>query len=106
MTIISSQHHIDWDIVSQKMEEIKGLDCVEIPCWDIGEIDGVEYAIQADRHHTAAAARELGIQVEYVHSDEPDGLSGENALDAHWNDGDWYCCESSRPEYEEYDFVW
>ena len=26
MTIISSQHHIDWEIVEKKMEEIKGFE--------------------------------------------------------------------------------
>ena len=31
MTIISSQHHIDWEIVENKMEEIKGFEKVVIP---------------------------------------------------------------------------
>ena len=40
MTIISSQHHIDWEIVEEKMEALKDAKSVVIPCWNIGEIDG------------------------------------------------------------------
>ena len=58
MTIISSQHHIDWEIVEEKMEALKDAKSVVIPCWNIGEIDGEEYAIMADGHHTMTAARE------------------------------------------------
>ena len=52
MKVISSQHYIDWTIVEQKMDEIAGNEFVEIPCYEIGKVDGEEFAIQADRHHT------------------------------------------------------
>ncbi len=106
MTIISSQHHINWDIVEEKMAQIEGAEFVEIPCWEIGEIDGEKMAIQSDAHHTLAAARELNIPVRFVFSDDPEGLSGEDALNAHYNDGDWYRVETSNPAYDEFDFVW
>ncbi len=106
MTIISSQHHIDWNIVEHKMEELSGQAFVEIPCYEIGEIDGEEYAIQADGHHTMTAARELGIEVRFSFSPDPESLTGEAALDARWNDGDWYNVETSNPGCEEFDLIW
>ncbi len=106
MKVISSQHHIDWDIVEEKMQKINGLDFVEIPCWSIGEVDGEEMAIQADGHHTLAAARELGVDVRFTFSDEPEGLTGEDAMNAHWNGGDWYDVESSNPAYDQFDLIW
>ena len=106
MKIISSQHFIDWNIVEKKMGQLSGSDFVEIPCYEIGEIEGEEMAIQADGHHTMAAARELGIEIRFVFSEEPEGLTGEAALDAHWNDGDWYDVEKSNPAYDEFEVVW
>lgn len=106
MEIISSQHYINWDIVEKKMEELKNADHVEIPCYNIGEFEGHEFAIQADGHHTMAAARELGIDIEFVFSDDPEGLTGEAALEARYNDGDWYYVESSSPAYDKFDLVW
>ena len=48
MKIISSQHYLDWQIVEQKIKEIESLKSIEIPCCKIGEINGVEYAVQID----------------------------------------------------------
>ena len=104
--IVSSQHFIDWDIVEKKMEELSGCDCVTIPCWDIGEVDGIEMAIQADGHHTLAAARELGIKIKFDLIEEPEHLTGETALDAHYNDGDWYNVETSNPSTDSFDLIW
>lgn len=95
MTIISSQQFIDPEIVEEKMEAISGLEEVVIPCYYIGEIDGVEYAMQADGHHTLAAAKELGIPYSFDISDDPEGLSGEEMLTVRWMDGDWYDVETS-----------
>lgn len=97
MTIISSQQFIDSAIVEEKMESISGLEEVIIPCYYVGEIDGVEYAMQADGHHTLAAARELGIPFSFEISDDPEGLSGEEMLTIRWMDGDWYDVENSDP---------
>ena len=108
MMIVSSQRFIDWDIVEQKMDELSasGVSEVTIPCWSIGEVDGVEMAIQSDKHHTLAAARELGLAIRYEFSDEPEGLTGVAALDAHYNDGDWYNVETSDPASDSFDTIW
>lgn len=63
-------------------------------------------AIQVDGHHTLTAARELGIEIKFDVREEANSLSGEDALEAHYNDGDWYNVETSNPAYEEYDLVW
>lgn len=106
MKVISSQHYIDWDIVKQKMEEIAGFEFVEIPCYEIGEVDGEEFAIQADGHHTLAAARELGIAARFVFSSDPEGLTGETALNERWMDGDWYDVENSDPANDKFNLIW
>lgn len=106
MTIISSQHFIDWEIVESKMESLKDAKSVIIPCWSIGEIDGEEYAIMYDGHHTITAARELGLEIDFDIEEEPEGLTGETAMEARWIDGDWYNVEESNPAYEEYTLVW
>lgn len=106
MTIISSQHYINWDIVKEKMKEIKGQEKVEIPCSYVGFIDGVEYAMQNNGHHMLAAARELGIPFEFVVNYDCEGLSGKELLGQRYNDGDWYDVERSNPAYEKFDLVW
>lgn len=106
MTIISSQHYINWDIVEEKMEEIQGMEKIEITCSYVGFIDGTEYAMQNDGHHTLAAARELGIPVEFTVQDDCEGLTGNDLLEQRYNDGDWYKVESSNPAYEKFNLVW
>lgn len=106
MTIISSQHFINWEIVETKMEEIKGMDKVVIPCSYVGFIDGIEYAMQNDSHHTLAAARELGIEIEFDITADSEALEGESLLEQRYNDGDWYNVETSNPVYDEFDLVW
>lgn len=106
MKIISSQHFINWEIVESKMEEIKDMDKVVIPCSYVGFIDGVEYSMQNDGHHTLAAARELEIKVVFDTSEDADGLEGEELLENHYMDGDWYDVETSNPAYDEINLVW
>lgn len=106
MKIISSQHYIDWEIVERKMEEIEGTDKVTIPCSYVGFIDGEEYAMQNDKHHTLAAARELGIEIEFIVEDDSEGLTGEDLLNARYNDGDWYDVETSNPAYDNFNMIW
>ena len=106
MTYISSQHYIDWDIVNEKMDELQDATTVIIPFYYAGEIDGVEYAIQIDCHHTLAAARELGLDVKFALDDDPDGLTGEDLLDAHYMDGDWYNVETSDLSMDRFDLIW
>lgn len=108
MTIISSQHYIDDIIVDRKIAELQsaGTDHVVIPCYYVGMIDGVEYAMQSDGHHTLAAARELGLTVEFDVIDDPEYLTGEDLLSVRYMDGDWYDVERSNPYYNEITLVW
>lgn len=106
MTIISSQHFINWEIVETKMEEIKGMDKVVIPCTYVGFINGIEYAMQNDNHHTLAATRELGIEIEFNITNDSEDLEGETLLEQRYNDGDWYNVETSNPAYDEFNLVW
>jgi len=106
MTYISSQHYIDEIRVEEKMENIKDATEVVIPCYYVGEIDGEEYAMQADCHHTLAAARALGLNVIFDVKKDPEGLSGEAMLDARWMDGDWYDVEKSDPMNNQFALIW
>lgn len=105
--IISSQHYINPDIVEEKETQLiaAGTTCVEIPCKNVGN----GYAIQVDGHHTLAAARELGIEIKFVIDGDIEGLNTyrdfDEALEANWNDGDWYNVETSNPFYEEFDLT-
>jgi len=108
MKIISSQHFLSEDIIAAKMAELKAQDTdhVVIVCWDAGEIDGEEYAVVSDGHHTLAAARELGLEIRFDITDDPEGLRGEELLDARYMDGDWYFVETSNPVEDKFDLVW
>lgn len=108
MMIVSSQHFLNLDIVAKKAEDLSssGASEVVIPCWDIGECDGIHMAIQADGHHALAAARELGLSVRFDVSDDPEKLTGLAALDIRYNDGDWYNVETSDPVSGYFDLVW
>ena len=108
MMIVSSQHFLDWNIVEEKERELisSGASEVVIPSWSIGECDGIEMAIQADGHHTLAAARDLDLSIRFEISDDPEKLTGLNALDARWIDGDWYNVETSDPASSSFDLVW
>lgn len=108
MTIISSQHYISDSIVDRKIAELQasGADHVVIPCAYVGVIDGVEYAMQSDGHHTLAAARELGLAVEFDVGDDPESLTGEELLVARQMDGDWYDVELSNPYYCQISLIW
>ena len=106
MTIISSQHYIDPEIVESKIESLAGAEIVVIPCMIAGEIDGEEYAVQIDKHHTLAAARELGLKVIYEISENDTQFSGCDYLDAMYMDGDWYNVETSDPANYRFDLIW
>ena len=106
MKYISSQHYINAEIVDAKKAELEGVTEVVIPCTYVGIIDGVEYAMQNDKHHTLAAARELGIPVVFDVEDDSEGLTGEKLLETRYNDGDYYDVETSDPMSEVFDLIW
>ena len=106
MKYISSQHYINAEIVDAKKAELEGVTEVVIPCTYVGIIDGVEYAMQNDKHHTLAAARELGIPVVFDVEDDSEGLTGEKLLETRYNDGDYYDVETSDPMSGVFDLIW
>lgn len=106
MKIISSQHYLNKDIIAEKIASLQGAEYVTIICWDAGEIDGEEYAVVSDGHHTMAAAKASGIEIRFEIVDDPEGLRGEDLLGARYMDGDWYLVESSNPAEDEFYLVW
>lgn len=90
--IISSQEYRNYDKVDQKIEELNGKSTVEIPVHYAGEANGEKYYIQIDGHHTLEAAKELGIEVNFVEVESNEWNSDwtlDEALEANWMDSDW-----------------
>lgn len=95
MKVISSQHYINPEIVAQKMAELAEETSITLNCYTVGsDVEDGDLVILYDGHHTLAAARELGIEVNFEECDHPEGLTGEQLLAAEWNDGDWYYVEN------------
>lgn len=91
MKVITSQSYIDWDKVEEKKEILSGSAFIELTVWTTGlkNEDGEDLCILSDGHHTYEAAKELGIEINFVESEHPEGISGEALLDAAWMDSDW-----------------
>lgn len=109
MKIISSQEYIDWDLVEAKKAQMiaDSISKITLTCWEIGEIeDAGEVAILSDGHHQYQAARQLGIEVEWDIIPDPEGLTGEAALDARYVDSDYYYVETSDLDAYEIDRIW
>ena len=95
MKVISSQRYLDENKVAEKMEELKAerVETLTLEVWEVG-ID--DLYILCDGHHRLAAAKELGIEVEFVADSHPDGLTGEDLLERAWIDSDWYYIETGK----------
>lgn len=107
MKVISSQHYLNPEIVDQKKAELAGESSITLTCYTVGsEIEDGDLMILCDGHHTLAAARELGIDINFDERDQPEGLTGEKLLEVQWIDGDWYYVESSDPSNYQFDLVW
>jgi len=97
--IISSQRYIDQSIVDDKIESLTGQTKIALPIMYAGDYDGDSVYVLLNGHHTAAAARELGIEIEYVPQErrewnwDPE-WSIEDALENNWIDSDWYNFET------------
>lgn len=98
MTVISSQRYLNDEIVSEKVEELRGDVKVVLPVYDseLADDDGNTLFVLADGHHRLEAAKELGIPVEYEVIRHQDDLVGEQLLDNNWIDSDWYYIESGK----------
>ena len=95
--LISSQRYIDDEIVAQKIEE--GDFTVLLS--PVFKIDGQEYQVIMGGHHRYHAAKETGVEPDYiiltVHDDDRIALMEENIdefLEAAWVDSDWYEIET------------
>lgn len=98
MKVISSQRYINFDIVDQKIEEIKGLDFVTLPIIEskMTDLDGNDLYILIDGHHRKEAAEELGIEVRYEEVINDYIVTGEDLLGVCYMDSDWYYVETGK----------
>jgi len=86
---ITSQRHIDQDIVEVKRAaEDYTVSYVTV------ELDGVEYAVVVDGHHSYEAARQDKAEVDWELSvesqKEADAMSAVDFLDSRWMGDDWF----------------
>lgn len=101
MIIISSQRYINHDIVEQKKELLDGQESVILPIIFAGEYNGDELYILVNGHHTYAAAKELGVKVQFEEFSKGElGYSEkwtlEETLENLWMDSDYYNIETER----------
>ncbi len=99
MKYISSQRYLDPEIVETKKAELDGVSSVSIPCSYVGIINGIEYAMVADKHHTLAAARELGLHINYDVKADSEQLEGDALLEARYIDSNYYDIETGIDEF-------
>lgn len=99
MKYLSSQRYLDEATVESKKEEINGLVEIVIPCSYVGIIDGTEYAIVVDKHHTMAAAKELGIKIVFDVKEDSENLTGDALLEARFIDSPYYDIETGIDEF-------
>lgn len=99
--IISSQRYLNDEIVEEKKLELmkSEIDSVDVPIYEVGVIDEIEYYMIADKHHTRAAALELGLKINYVVIPDSEGLSGNALLEARWIDSPYYDIETGWDEW-------
>lgn len=101
--LISSQRFIDEAIVEEKIQQIEGQQSVSLPVLPL-EIDGENFYILTDGHHTLAAANALDIPVTY-HTVSRNSLgfgqelSSADILDALWVDDNWYYVKNGRSAF-------
>ena len=100
--IISSQSYRDYNIVDEKIYQIAEDKIVEIPVTFAGELNGEQYFIQVDGHHTMEAAKELEIEIRFVEVAQPtwdNDWTIEDVLAANYNDCDWYNVETGQSAF-------
>ena len=96
MKVISSQRYIDSKIYEAKLAELADVTRLELPVWDVKAYD---CAILFDGNHRYAAAQDLGIEVSFVVTNHPEGISGDNLLEQAWMDSDWYDVETGQAAF-------
>lgn len=91
MRVITSQHYRNEDIITEKIEQLKGATKIALTVWETemqNEL-GQDLYILANGHHTYEAAVELGLEIEFEIERHPEGLVGEELLEVAWMDGDY-----------------
>lgn len=99
-TLITSQHHIDDEIVAAKI----AAGDFEVQVSPAFEIDGQTFRVVLDGHHSLAAALEAGVEPIIVEQDATDNdrialLSAgdiDGFLGACWIDGDYQYAVSGK----------
>ncbi len=94
MQTISSQHHIDDEIVAAKLAA-RDFEVLVSPVF---EAAGANVRVVLDGHHSLAAAKLAGVSPEFVTADATandqvallDRGDVEGFLEAAWIDGDYY----------------
>ena len=93
MKYVSTQRHLDWEIVESKIANRDfGVQAVSLT------IDGEEMLFILDGHHSFAAAIEAKSQPEITINNaiqqEADSMSIDDFLEAHWMDSELYNIET------------
>ena len=99
-TIISSQRYLSDTIIAEKV----AANDVTVSLSPIFEVDGVEYQVVLDGHHSLEAAHVLGIDPEYsvLDATDCDAITMlehgdvEEFLLASWMDSDYYDVATDR----------
>lgn len=91
--VISSQRYLDPAIVAAKAAaQDYSAQYVTV------DVDGITYAVVLDGHHSLAAAKQAGVDVEWEHLEdmqrEADRMGAEDFLAAHHLGDDYYDVET------------
>ncbi len=95
-TVMSSQRFLDDETVEDKKEEIIAEGIKEIICpitkAYVQDLEGNDMYILTDKHHTLAAARELGIPVKFeeVENDFTTSTNGEDVCAEYYGGDHWF----------------
>ncbi|QDH23436.1 hypothetical protein [Saccharibacillus brassicae] len=111
MNVISSQRHIDWEIVTSKEESVRGAGEVTLPVVLVGEYNGSPLYVLVDGHHTREAAKEVGVAVVFEEMSRADaGVSYDadltQALEEKYMGSDYYWITGDRVERDIIDEEW
>lgn len=110
-TVMSSQRFLDEEIVEEKIEYLKANDIKKITCpvtkAYLKDLDGNDLYILTNMHHTLAAARELGIEVDFeeVENDFTESTNGEDICAEYYMGDHWYYINHEDPNMIDVD-VW
>lgn len=94
-TLISSQRYLDDETIEAKLF-FKDFACTYVTV----HVDGVDYNVLVDGHHSWEAARLAGEVPELFRDckvqQDVDALGSETWLEAHQHDSDWYVLETGK----------